>query len=124
MPSKLIRTWPQLRKFYAGLARDRAALAGMLSLVSQIEESRYAAGIFGWTSHADLQVTQYANAVHGDRHPYLRISVLPSTMLEFRYMDTLVPNLQWRRSVREEQGFQQLERFFRQLHWFNEVVKR
>jgi hypothetical protein len=119
----MIRPWPEIREFYADFPAEILSSRMMLRLVEQILASRYATGIFGWTSHFDLKISQHVNVIHTDSYPYLHISVLHNGMLEFRYIDTPITELQWNRVVPEARAFAQLEHFFRQLHWFNDIPK-
>ncbi len=87
----------------------------MLRLVEQIEASRYARGLYAWTSAVDLCIAQVPAPYDG---PYLHISVLHDGNIEFRYIDTAIEARQWHRVVAGEEAFSRLERFIEQLHWF------
>ncbi len=59
--------WPDIRAFYADLARERHwQIEPMLDLVQFIEKSPYASGLFPYTSHADLHVGRVADFACGD----------------------------------------------------------
>jgi len=89
----------------------------MSCLARQIEGSRYACSLYGWTSMIDLYIAQTPSQTPFDG-PRLRISVLDNDDLEFRYIDTGIEARQWHRVVKGEQALARLERFFDQLHWF------
>jgi hypothetical protein len=93
----------------------------MVQLVQQIEASRYARGVWAWTSMTDLCLAQMP-AIDPHPGPYLRILPLPDGNIEFRYFDTYVKERQWHRVVKADEAFSKLEQFFDQLHWFAQVV--
>ena len=88
----------------------------MAKLVNEIEASRFAIGLFGWTYLHDLCIAQTAVTYPYDG-PYLRVSPLTNGKLEFRYIDTSTQEKQWNRTVAADKGFARLERFIHQLHW-------
>jgi hypothetical protein len=114
---KLVRPWGEIRQFYADLAASSSTFSSMLTLVSEIEQSKYATGLFGWTSMHDLCIVQ-TPVNHPYNGPYLRISPIAQGTLEFRYLDTAIENKQWHRTVDTSKAFARLERFIDQLHWF------
>jgi len=89
----------------------------MVRLVQQIEASKYATGIHGETSQCDLCITQLPTTAYPDG-PHLRISPRTDGVIEFRYLDTNVRQKQWHRTVKDDEAFARLERFFDQLRWF------
>lgn len=111
----MTRPWSEIRLFYARLSG--APASSMLRLVSAIEVSPYANGLFPWTSMLDLCIAQTPVEYPYDS-PFLRISPISSGDLEFRYIDTRDEKKQWRRTVSAENAFSRLELFFDQLHWF------
>jgi len=51
--------------------------------------------------------------------PYLKLSPLPSGMIEFRYLDTAIEARQWRREVPPEAVPGRFEAFLDQLGWLS-----
>jgi hypothetical protein len=92
----------------------------MLALVQAIEASRYASGLYAWQSMHDLCIVQTPVNYPYDG-PYLRISPLVGGKLEFRYFDTFKKDHQWHRTVEGSEGFDRLERFIDQIHWFTNL---
>jgi len=114
---KMVRPWGEIRRFYADLATSSPTFSSMLALVSEIEQSKYATGLFAWTSHSALCIVQ-TRVSHPYEGPYLRVSPTADGKLEFRYLDTAIENRQWHRTVEASKAFARLERFIDQLHWF------
>jgi hypothetical protein len=113
----MVQPWSEIRSFYAGLMTSSSAASSMFALVSEIERSKYAIGPFGWTSVLDLCIAQ-TRVSYPYNGPYLRISPTPDGKIEFRYVDTPINNKQWHRTVDGSEGFNLLEHFIDQLHWF------
>ena len=67
----------------------------------------------------DLCITQTAVSYPYDG-PYLRVKPLLNGMVEFRYLDTLVQDQQWQRTVAASETVARLRGFLAQLHWFAE----
>jgi len=111
------KSWHDIKQFYEDLIRGGLPAQVMLQLEEHISISRYASGLFAWTSMHDLCVAK-TPATEQDPGPYLRISPLFDGNIDFRFIDTFVENRQWHRVVSEEEAFSRLERFFDQLHWF------
>jgi hypothetical protein len=108
--------WIEIERFYRGLVDAGLSLRGMLRLVEQIKASQYARALHAWTSMHDLCIVQVPCSFP-DYLPYLQVRPLFDGTIEFRYIDTLVEEKQWRRRVKDEDGFRRLERFIDQLHW-------
>jgi len=113
----MTKPWSEVRARYARLVHEGVPLASMLELVSRIEKSRYAKGLFASTSMHDLCIVQMPVTNPHDA-AYLRVSPLSDGQLEFRYIDTYIKDRQWHRTVAGADGFSRLERFIGQLHWF------
>jgi hypothetical protein len=113
----MVQPWSKIRSHYADLVNLGPALASMLKLVSEIELSTYAAGLFAWTSMHDLCIVQ-TRVTYPYGGPYLRISPCTNGQLAFCYVDTFFEDKQWHRTVDGNEGFARLERFLDQLHWF------
>ncbi len=95
-----------------------SGIESMLSLVTEIIQSKYKIGLFAWTSMHDLCITQQQVDYPYDG-PYLKISPLFDGNIEFRYIDTNIESKQWYRVVKEEKAFLRLEKFLNQLKWFS-----
>ena len=117
MATSMVQPWGKIRSHFAHHVDLGLPFDSMVKLVSEIEASPFATGLFGWTSMHDLCIvqTQVTYPYHG---PYLRISPCADGQLEFRYLDTTIKDKQWRRTVDGREGFARLERFIDQLHWF------
>jgi hypothetical protein len=88
----------------------------MVSLVEQIQGSRLSR-LYAWTSMHDLCLVQTPASYPYDG-PYLRIAPKFDGTVELTYVDTGVPNRQWRRGVPDGSVFERLDRLTRELHWF------
>ena len=93
----------------------RTALAGIEQVAILISEGALRHSLFGWTSMHDLCVQQTDTPPYAG--PYLRLSPLPSGMIEFRYIDTAVADRQWQRIVTAVAAPAQLSSFLNQLGW-------
>src|ERR1700730_10502359 len=103
MTASLVRSWSEIRRHYANLVTWVPAFDSMLKLVSEIELSRYASGLFAWTSMHDLCIVQ-TPVTYPYHAPYLRISPCTNGQLEFRYIDTFIMDKQWHRTVDGNEG--------------------
>jgi hypothetical protein len=120
---RMIMSWAEVKKFYQSLADKDPRLSPMLRLVKAVEASRYASGLYPWTSMADLCLQQVASGKPYDG-PFLRISPRSDGTVEFRYLDTSVATRQWHRVVKADDAFARLESFIEQLHWFPRLKPR
>lgn len=93
----------------------RRALGGVESLAASIAEGPLASDLFGWTSMFDLCIQQTDTAPYATA--YLRVSPLPSGLVEFRYVDTGKRERQWHREVPADAAVVRLDAFLRLLHW-------
>jgi hypothetical protein len=117
---EMTQPWSKIAERYAKpVSKGSAGLwaAPMLKLVRQIEQSRYATGLFGWTSMWDLYIVQTPVEYPYDG-PRLRIALKPGGMVELRYIDSYYEEKQWCRIVSADGAFEKLEGFLAQLHWF------
>jgi hypothetical protein len=112
----MTKPWTHIQRAYRGMVDAGLRVDGMLRLVKRIEASRYARALHAWTSMHDLCIVQVP-CCYPDYLPFLRISPLFDGTVEFRYIDTLIEEKQWRRRVNEEDAFRRLERFIDQLRW-------
>ena len=116
--NSMIRSWNEIKEFYEDLVHNGLKLQPMVRLIEEIQGSRYVIGLYAWTSMYNLCVVQMPVNYPYDG-PYLRVSPLFDGRVEFRYLDTSIPDRQWHRTVREEEIFSRLEHFINQLHWFD-----
>lgn len=98
----------------------RSAIAGVEQLAILIAEGPLNRSLFGWTSMHDLCVQQTDTAPYAG--PYLRMSPLPSGMVDFRYIDTAIADRQWQRAVPADAAPAQLVTFLDQLGWTPGIV--
>jgi hypothetical protein len=118
VPAKMMTgSWSEIRRHYAHRPDRALQLAPMLKLVTAIESSRYASGLFAWTSVWDLCIAQ-APVAYPYSGPYLRISQQQNNKVEFRYIDSPIGRKQWSRTVEGTDAFARLESFLKQLNWF------
>ena len=98
----------------------RTAVAGIEQVVMLISEGALRHSLFGWTSMHDLCVQQTDTPPYAG--PYLRLSPLPSGMVDFRYIDTAVADRQWQRTVAADAAAAQLSSFLDHLGWTSGIV--
>lgn len=110
------RPWSEIHQSYRRLNSESGN--AMLQLVSAIEASPYVDGLFAWTSHMALCITQ-TPVEYPCNGPFLRVSPISAETLEFRYCDTFDDTKRWHRAVPADKAFARLELFFEQLHWFS-----
>ncbi len=93
----------------------KRAVVSLGALAAQIDGTGLGQRLFGWTSMHDLCIQQL------NRPPYtcayLRISPLPSGLVDFRYVDTPVAALQWHRIVPSQETLRRFASFLNQLKW-------
>lgn len=114
--SMMTTPWSDIEDHYSRLVDGGLDVQGMLRLVEQIRASQYVRALHGWTSMHDLCIVQVP-CTYPDCLPFLRVAPLFDGTIEFRYIDTLIEEKQWRRRVKECDAFQRLERFIDQVHW-------
>ena len=115
----MTKDWPSIVARYAEAHTADVAINGVATLARHIQETELSSGLFGWTSMFDLCITQTAVSYPYDG-PYLRVKPLLNGMVEFRYLDTLVQDQQWQRTVAASETVARLRGFLAQLHWFAE----
>jgi hypothetical protein len=116
----MIPLWLEVKEFYREAAGREPRLAAMVRLVDDILASRYASGLFPWTSMYVLCVTQGA-AIKPYDGPFLRIAPHLDGPIEFRYLDTSIADRQRHRLIKEGDAFARLELFIDRLHWFARI---
>ncbi len=113
----MIKSWEHIENTYREGTKHNTSLDSMLSFVTQINQSSYARGLYGWTSMFDLCIVQ-TKVSHPYDGPELRIAPKFDGTIEFRYIDTPFKEKQWVRIVDENEAFKRLVGFIAQLHWF------
>ena len=121
-PALKTMPWPVIAEQYRAFSEDpRAAphggaLQAIAALAVSISEGPLSSALFGWTSMFDLCIQQ-TDAVPRSG-PYLKVSPLSAEVVEFRYIDTAIPDRQWHRTVPPEAVEPRFQAFLDQLHWF------
>jgi len=91
------------------------ALQAIEDLADTIATGPLSSVLFGWVSMFDLCIQQT------DAFPfsgqYLKVSPLPSGLIEFRYIDTAIQERQWCREVPPEAVIPRFAAFLEQLRW-------
>lgn len=132
------RSWPEIVSFYERLEQIQEkhgypSFHPMLSLVQQIADSPYAAGLFPATSHAALRLVQMPEfywdqerleiSFHSAKHQfYFEFKEMPRRSAPCRrQLATAKPPAEsWKRTYPSEDGFAALIRFIRAKRWFVE----
>jgi len=91
------------------------ARGGLERLAEHIAGGPLAGGLSAWLSMNDLCIRQ--SGAHPFGGPVLRVTALPSGMVEFRYEDTAVRARQWSREVPPEAVVGRWSAFLDQLRW-------
>jgi len=91
------------------------ALAGLEILATEIANGPLSSALFSWTSMFDLCIQQTDTGPASG--PYLRVRPVSTGCVEFRYIDTAVPERQWHREVPPEAVLPRFRTFLEQLHW-------
>lgn len=113
----MTESWADILTRYNGLVAAGWSVGSMVQLVEKISSSRYAEGLFAWSSMQDLCIVQ-TRVEYPYNGPFLRITPIENDKLEFRYEDNQLRDKQWHRTVAGSEGFGRLERFIEQLKWF------
>ena len=99
----------------------RTAVADKEQVAILISEGALCHSLFAWTSMHDPCVQQTDTPPYAG--PYLRLSPLPSGMVDLRYIDTAVADRQkWQRTVTADAAPAQLSSFLNQLGWTPGIV--
>jgi hypothetical protein len=117
----MTRPWREIVKHYSDYREDEASVRALGDLAARLSNSRYAGGLFGWTSLWTLCITQTEVSYPYDG-PYLRLTPIRDGLIAFRYVDSADPKLQWHREVPADQAYDRLERFLLEdLKWFSSL---
>jgi len=90
-------------------------VAGVEQIAILIAEGPLQNALFGWISMYDLCVQQTDTTPYAG--PYLRLSPLPSGVVDFRYIDTGIADRQWHRAVAADAAPARFMIFLDQLCW-------
>lgn len=114
------QSWQKVTKFYRDIAEKNAFFRPMMELAGQIAASKYANGLYPWTSMQTLCISQTEEA-DTDKE-LLRISLDPRDsvlILDFQETGSTLPKYQhWIRRCPPEDGFSRFERFVKFKGWF------
>jgi hypothetical protein len=114
----MTQPWPQIVARYEGYKGEERSIYALGGLARRISESPLAKGLFASPHMFDLDIVQTAVNYPFDG-PLLRLSpILSEDRIEFRYVDTLVKEKQWHRTVNSDQAWPRLIKFLDQLRWF------
>lgn len=111
--------WPRIVDRYQsrrdGRKAETTALDGIEALAVMVAEGALSSALFGWVSMFDLCIQQMDVPPYSG--PYLRIAPLASGAVEFRYIDTAIPQRQWHREVPPSAVIPRFQAFLDQLGW-------
>jgi hypothetical protein len=112
--------WNEITRFYRSLSEANPFFRPMMTLAEQIETSRYAQGLFAWTSMHTLCIAQTEEP--NSNKEVLRISLDTregALVLDFQETASTLPKYQhWIRRCSPSEGFSRLEQFLRLKKWF------
>ena len=109
--------WCKIVAFYDDFLPDEPSVQAVGDVARHINHGRLRSGLFAWTSHMDLFITQMPVSYPYDG-PRLGISPRFDGTVEFRYIDTWDEKKQWHRTVDGSDAIQRLHGFLDQLTWF------
>jgi hypothetical protein len=116
------KSWPKIVEFYRGLTEQNPFFGPMRELAEEIAVSKYASGLFPWTSMYTLCISQTPEA-DSDKE-VLRISrdsLDGALVYDFQETASRLPKYQhWIRRCPPEEGFSRFERFVQLKKWFVE----
>jgi hypothetical protein len=114
------QTWQKVTKFYRDITEKNTFFRPMLELAEQIAASKYASGLYPWTSMHTLCISQTPEA-DSDKE-VLRISLDPQDgvlVYDFQETGSTLPKYQhWTRRCSPDEGFSRFERFIQLKKWF------
>lgn len=113
------QSWQEVTKFYRDITEKHSVFRPMMELAEQIAASKYAGGLYPWTSMHTLCISQTPQA-DTDKE-VLRISVDRDGVLVYDFQETgsTLPKYQhWVRRCSPDEGFSRFERFVQLKKWF------
>lgn len=110
------RSWNDIIKFYRELNDVYGwNIKPMVSLVEEITSSRYAHGIFPFTSHDTLCISQNSQV---DIDPNLLLINFIGSRFIFKYRESVYAKNPWIKECNNENGFATFEHTMKTLKWF------
>ena len=107
------QSWQEITKFYRDITERNSVFLPMMKLAEQIAVSKYASGLYPWTSMHTLCISQTSEA-DSDKE-VLRISLDPrdgALVYDFQETSsTLLKYKHWIRRCSPDEGFSRFERF-------------
>ena len=114
------QSWQKVTKFYREITEKNPFFRPLADLAEQIATSKYATGLYPWTSMHTLCISQTAEA-DTDKE-VLRISLDPTDrvlVFDFQETGSTLPKYeQWVRRCSPDEGFPRFERFVQLKKWF------
>jgi hypothetical protein len=113
-------SWQEVMKFYRDITEKNSFFRPMAELTEQIAASKYASGLYPWTSMHTLCISQTPEA-DSDKE-VLRISLDPrdgALVYDFQETGSALPKYKhWIRRCSPDAGFSRFERFVQLKKWF------
>jgi hypothetical protein len=111
------KNWCEIYSFYKELKETHNwKISPMIELVSSIKNSKYAQGMYGYTSHATLCIGQYPEL--NDINALLKIEHIPSkNEISFSYKGDNSLKYTWHKSFPEKDICKEFESFNSELKW-------
>jgi hypothetical protein len=114
------QSWQKVTEFYRDITEKNSFFRPMMELADQIAASKYASGLYPWTSMHTLCLSQTPEA-DTDKE-VLRISLDPRDRVlvyDFQETGSTLPKYQhWMRRCSTDEGFSRFERFVQLKKWF------
>jgi hypothetical protein len=114
------QSWQKVTKFYRDIAEKNSFFRPMTELAEQIAASKYASGLYPWTSMHTLCICQTPEADLNKE--VLGISLDPrdgALVFDFQGTGSTLPKYQhWIRRCSADEGFSRFERFVGLKKWF------
>jgi hypothetical protein len=113
------QSWQKVTTFYRDRTEKNPFFRPMMELAEQIAASKYASGLYPWTSMQTLCISQTPEA-DSDKE-VLRISFDQDGALVYDFQETgstLPKYKHWTRRCSPDEGFSRFERFVQLKRWF------
>jgi len=114
------QSWQKVTMFYRDITGRNPFFRPMMELAEQIAASKYASGLYPWTSMHTLCISQTPEA-DSDKE-VLRISLDPrdrALVFDFQETGSTLPKYEhWIRRCSPDEGFSRFERFVQLKKWF------
>ncbi len=116
------QSWQKVTKFYRDRTEENPFFLPMMELAQQIAASKYASGLYPWTSMHTLCMSQTPEA--DLTKEVFRIALDPqdgALVFDFQETGSTLPKYQhWIRRCSPDEGFARFERFVRLKKWYVE----